>query len=89
MTPTIAALLREREHYTRRGLPERVAAVDAELSRLGHIDPSSDKAIVDDLVDDYEAQTGKKIRPETTAAAALPETATPPRPQPRRSPRAN
>lgn len=32
----IAALLRERAGYVQRSLPGRVAAVDAELRRLGH-----------------------------------------------------
>jgi hypothetical protein len=32
----IAALLRERDGYERYGLTERVAEVDAELSRWGH-----------------------------------------------------
>ena len=32
----IAALLREREGYERSGNKERMAAVDAELRRLGH-----------------------------------------------------
>jgi hypothetical protein len=33
----VEALLREREGYVRRGLPDRVAAVDAELVRLGAV----------------------------------------------------
>jgi hypothetical protein len=33
---TIAALLEERRGYVMRGLPDRVAVVDAELARLGH-----------------------------------------------------
>jgi hypothetical protein len=33
----VAALLREREGYVRRGLDDRVAQVDAELARLGHV----------------------------------------------------
>jgi FixJ family two-component response regulator len=32
----IAALLRERAGYVVRNLPERIAAVDVELHRLGH-----------------------------------------------------
>lgn len=32
----IAALLREREHYVRYDLPERVKEVDAELAKAGH-----------------------------------------------------
>ena len=32
----VEALLRERQGYVTRGLPDRVAAVDAELARLGH-----------------------------------------------------
>ncbi|WFF07248.1 hypothetical protein O7622_01205 [Micromonospora sp. WMMD1076] len=35
----IAALRRERAGYVQRNLPDRVAAVDAELSRLG-VDPA-------------------------------------------------
>ncbi|MBB5776234.1 hypothetical protein [Nonomuraea jabiensis] len=34
------ALFREREGYVRRGLADRVAAVDAELTRLGHPGPA-------------------------------------------------
>ncbi len=33
----VEALLRERQGYVVRDLPDRVAAVDAELSRLGHV----------------------------------------------------
>lgn len=33
----VAALLAERRGYQQRGLPDRVAAVDAELTRMGHI----------------------------------------------------
>lgn len=36
----VASLLREREGYRRRNLPERVAGVDAQLKRLGHHDDS-------------------------------------------------
>jgi hypothetical protein len=32
----VAALLAERLGYVRRGLPDRVALVDAELARYGH-----------------------------------------------------
>lgn len=32
----IAALLREREHYVRYDLPDRLKAVDAELEKVGH-----------------------------------------------------
>lgn len=38
----IAALQRERAGYVQRNLPERVTAVDAELSRLGHRQPTQD-----------------------------------------------
>lgn len=38
----VAALLREREGYVVRGLPERVAAVDAELRRRG-VEPPADE----------------------------------------------
>ena len=38
---TIAALLEERRGYVMRGLPARVAAVDAELARLGHKAPAA------------------------------------------------
>ncbi len=33
----VEALLRERQGYVTRDLPDRVAAVDAELARLGHV----------------------------------------------------
>ena len=33
---TIAALLQERRGYVNRGLDDRVAAIDAELKKLGH-----------------------------------------------------
>lgn len=33
----IQSLLRERAGYVLRDLPDRVAAVDAELARLGHV----------------------------------------------------
>lgn len=32
----IAALIREREHYVRFYMTDRIAQVDAQLSRLGH-----------------------------------------------------
>ena len=35
-SPHVLALLREREHYQRRNLPDRVAAVTAELVSLGY-----------------------------------------------------
>jgi len=38
MTPYIQALLREREHYQRRNLPERVEQVTASLKALGYQD---------------------------------------------------
>lgn len=38
----VAALLRERDGYVRRGLPERVAQVDAELRRRG-VEPPAGK----------------------------------------------
>lgn len=38
------ALLREREGYVRRGLADRVAIVDAELTRLEHVSPSGPQA---------------------------------------------
>jgi hypothetical protein len=37
--PYAAALLRERKGYVARGLTERVAAVDAELRRVGVVPP--------------------------------------------------
>lgn len=73
-TPHIAALLREREHYLRRGLPDKAAAVTAELERLGHVEPSRD-----DLVGRAHDDA-----PETTALEALPERAVPPRPRPKK-----
>lgn len=39
---TIAALLRERESYLRRGLTKRVADVDASLAALGYRTPTED-----------------------------------------------
>lgn len=39
--PQVAALLRERQGYVQRELPERVAQVDAELDRLGYVDEKS------------------------------------------------
>ncbi|HUR23999.1 MAG TPA: hypothetical protein VMZ73_09035 [Acidimicrobiales bacterium] len=75
MTNEIAALLREREHYTRRGLPDRVAEVDAELARRGHRQQE-----VAATPSPPPAQT----RPETASIEA-PETTRRPRPQPRRS----
>lgn len=36
MRDLIAALIREREGYSRAGKDDRVAEVDAELARLGH-----------------------------------------------------
>lgn len=38
----IAALLREREGYVQYGKKDRVAAVDAELTRLGYVDPKAE-----------------------------------------------
>lgn len=38
MDPYIAALLREREHYLRRGRTDRAAQVTAELEKLGHVE---------------------------------------------------
>ncbi len=35
--PAVAALLREREGYMRRGLDERVAQVDEQLAARGHV----------------------------------------------------
>lgn len=40
----VQALLREREGYVRRGLADRVAAVDVELTRLGHSSPTGEQA---------------------------------------------
>lgn len=34
--PMVAALLREREGYVQRGLPDRVAQVDEQLALRGH-----------------------------------------------------
>ena len=42
---TVAALLREREMLVRRGLPDRVAQVDAELARLGYSDIETTTAV--------------------------------------------
>ncbi len=73
-TPHIAALLREREHYVRRNLPDRAAAVTTELQRLGHETTSKAPPAVPAL-----------DAPETTMLQPPPETAIPPRPRPRRS----
>lgn len=69
--PIVVALLREREHYLRRGLADRAAQVDAVLARMGYEDPTPQPPPAD--------------IPETTTLQAPPETATPPRPRPRRS----
>ena len=42
--PDIAALLREREGYVMRDLPDRVAAVDADLKRRGYKDDDKPKS---------------------------------------------
>lgn len=42
MDAVIAALLAEREGYVRRGLADRVAAVDEQLALAGHEPPASD-----------------------------------------------
>ena len=40
---SIRELLVEREGYVRRGLPDRVAQVDAELAKLGHQVETADR----------------------------------------------
>jgi hypothetical protein len=46
------ALLREREGYLRRGLSGRVAAVDAELARLGYRDAEPlERAVVEPITE--------------------------------------
>lgn len=69
----IDAYLRERKGYLARGLPEKVAHVDAELARLGY-----EIATVEPLEPPASAV------PETTSLQAPPEQAIPPRPQPRK-----
>ncbi|HEU4422059.1 MAG TPA: hypothetical protein VFR67_05905 [Pilimelia sp.] len=57
-----AALLRERAGYVMRGLPERVAAVDAELSRLG-INPPTDQTDTPQTGADNDGnQQGRRTR---------------------------
>lgn len=41
--PMVAALLREREGYVRRGLPDRVAQVDEQLALRGHRPAAEDR----------------------------------------------
>lgn len=51
-TPHIAALLRERDHYLRRGRSDRAAQVTAELERLGYVeesDPAPETTMLDAL----------------------------------------
>lgn len=72
----IAALLREREGYTRFGKDDKVPAVDAELARLGYRSPETASAT--------PPPPPSKPEPETASLEA-PETATVPRGRPRRS----
>jgi len=76
VTPIVVALLREREHYQRRNLPERAAAVTAELARHGHVETA----------EAVPPPRPPASTPETTTLQAPPETAVPPRPQPRGKP---
>ena len=79
--PYVVALLREREHYVRRGRGDRVAEVDAELARIGHSSPDAAQPASGDEAEN----AASKDAPETTAAQKAPETTSPARPAPRRS----
>lgn len=72
----IAALLREREGYVTRGLPERAAHVDAQLAKAGYRSPEVATAT--------PPPPPSKPEPETASLEAK-ETATIPRGRPRRS----
>ena len=61
---SIEALLAEREGYTRRGLADRVAQVDAEIERLGGVKVTTDPI---DPVETTEATSDADL--ETTEAA--------------------
>lgn len=66
--PALVALLRERDHYLRRGLPERAEQVSAMLTRIGYVEPST-------------PDPGLADAPETATLTPALETATPPRPR--------
>jgi hypothetical protein len=55
--PVVEALIREREHYERRNLPDRAAAVTEVLERLGHKDTATAEV---------PEATVLEARPETT-----------------------
>ena len=59
-TALIDALLRERRGYETYGLKDRVAAVDAELARLGHTPAARAKP---------KAQPERAVRPPTEKRA--------------------
>lgn len=71
----VTALLREREGYVTRNLPDRVAEVDKSLAFYGH------KAAPETATRPVPPQ---RTQPETASLEA-PETATVPRGRPRRS----
>lgn len=61
-TATIAALLRERESYVRRGMIQRVADVDASLAALGYRSPAEAPAFYAQPI-----ETAEESRPIETA----------------------
>lgn len=63
--PVVAALLRERAGYVQRDLPERVAAVDAELKARGHEVSSAEAA---PSAPAGKAPAGRKAPAKRTAA---------------------
>ena len=68
----IAALLREREGYVQYGKKDRVAAVDAELKRLGH-EPEPEKAEPKERAGRESVQvTADDAKPALKAAEAVP-----------------
>lgn len=62
----VAALLRERDGYVRRGLDERVAQVDEQLKARGHTPPGAE---LDGESDDpaAEAPRARRSPPKRTA----------------------
>jgi hypothetical protein len=63
--PMVAALLRERESYVRRGLKNRVQAVDEQLALRGFTDVPED---VPEQVDSEPAPRGRRAPSKRTAA---------------------
>lgn len=73
MDPTVAALLDEHRQCLQRGLSQRAAAVEAELTRLGYEAATAEPP-----------ELPASAIPETTTFEAAPEQAIPPRPRPRK-----